>query len=114
MMGTVKIGEAAVPMLCTASTNIYYKRIFGVDPLALQTGKELPIADGINFAQQLAFIMAQQAAKNSDRAELVKMSEDDYIDWLDQFDAVDLQMALEDVMRIYRKDLDATAKPKKG
>lgn len=114
MFDTIKIGEKAVPMLCLASTNIYYKKVFGVDPIELQTRDDLPTADGINFAQGLAFIMAKQAETNSNRAEMLKLNEDSFIDWLDGFDGVDLQMALENVMMIYRKDLRTTAKEKKA
>ena len=112
MFNTVTIGEKPVPMLCLASTNIYYNKIFGVDPIALQASKITP-AEGIDFATKMAFVMAKQAELQSDRAAMLRLNEGDFIDWLDNFEAVDLQMALEDVMNTYRADAKTSSTPKK-
>ena len=37
MFKVVKIGDKEVPMMAMASTDIYYKRVFGEDPLKIVT-----------------------------------------------------------------------------
>ena len=113
MYGVVKIGDRDVPMLSMASTNIYYKRVFGEDPIILQADRDMTAGEGVNFAQQLAFIMAKQAEANGERKRMLALNEESYLEWLDQFDGVDLQEALEDVMRVYRKDMQSTSTEKK-
>ena len=112
MFDTVTIGEKQVPMLCLASTNIYFNKIFGVDPLALQSKKLTP-AEGIDFATKMAFVMAKQAELKSERAAMLRLNEGDFIDWLDGFEAVDVQLALEAAMNVYRADSKETSTPKK-
>lgn len=113
MFDKVRIGDRDIPMLSMASTNIYYKRVFGEDPIILQADRDMTPGEGVNFAQQLAFIMAKQAQANGDRKQMLALNEESYLEWLDQFDGVDLQNALEDVMRVYRKDLAVSSTEKK-
>ena len=93
MFDTVKIGDKSVPMLCLASTNVYFKKVFGVDPIAIQANSKLTPADGIDFATKMAFVMAKQAENQSDRPAMLRLNEGDFIDWLDQFEQIDLQVA---------------------
>ena len=109
MFATVTIGDKPVNMLCLASTNIYFNKIFGVDPIA----SKLTPADGIDFATKMAFVMAKQAELQSDRAAMLRLNEGDFIDWLDKFEATDLQMALEDALNVYRADAKSSSEPKK-
>lgn len=113
MFANVSIGEKAVPMLCMASTNIYFHKVFGVDPIALQANSKMTPADGIDFATKMAFIMAKQAENQSDRAAMLRLNEGDFIEWLDGFEVNDLQMALEHAMEVYRGDGKVTSKAKK-
>ncbi len=113
MFKEIQIGENRVPMLCLASTNIYYNKVFGVDPIALQANNKLTPADGIDFATKLAFIMAKQAEFQSDRAAMLRLNEGDFIDWLDGFEMDELQTALEAAMELYRGDGKVTSKAKK-
>lgn len=113
MYGVVKIGDRDVPMLSMASTNVYYKRVFGEDPILLQADKDMTAGEGVNFAQQMAFIMAKQAEAGSDRKKMLQLNEESYLEWLDQFDGVDLENALEESMGVYRKDMRASSAEKK-
>lgn len=113
MFKEIQIGANNVPMLCLASTNIYYNKVFGVDPIALQASGKLTPADGIDFSIKLAFIMAKQAEFQSDRAAMLRLNEGDFIDWLNGFEADALYDALESVMELYRGDGKVTSKAKK-
>ena len=110
----IKIGEAEVPMMCKASTNLYYKQIFGEDPILKQSDTQMTTGESINFTQQLAFVMAKAAEANGDRAKMLDVSQDDYLDWLDQFEFLDLQNALGDVMALYTQSKTSTSREKRS
>ena len=86
MFANVKIGDRNVPMLAMASSNIYYKRIFGVDPIRLQTDKDLTVGDNLEFAMQMGYVLAMAAEAQGDRKKMLSLNEETYLEWLDQFD----------------------------
>ena len=89
MFTKVKIGDKEVPMMAMASTDHYYKNTFGEDPLALMTDPDLDVARMIDLVTKLGFIMAK-FAELKQRKEMLKLNEDAYYDWLDQFEREDL------------------------
>lgn len=101
MYAEVKIGDKTVPMLCKASTNVYFEQVFSKDPILLQADKDMTPGEQISFTQKLAFIMAKQAEYKGDRAKLAALSAAEYVDWLDEFDFIDLQHSLNEVMTLY-------------
>lgn len=121
MYKNITIGEANIPMLSTAATNIYYKQIFREDPLAIQTA-DATEAEGIVLAQRLAFVMAKQAegqkAVNEGKAAKIRdymqtiNPDDDYIDWMDTLDFGELNDALPDVMSLYMAQQKTGSKSK--
>lgn len=121
MYKIINIGEKQVPVLATASTNVYFKHIFGDDPIVIQSSDAYDTSQRISFAHRLAFVIARQAQAQDDvnagkaasiRDAMQGVSEDDYIDWLDGIDFSDLQEALGDVMEVYA-GAKATSKAKK-
>lgn len=101
MFRIVKIGDKEVPMLAMASVNIYYKRVFGIDPLVLQDGsREMTPGENINLYLGMGFIMAKMA-ELKDRQKMRQLNEDDYIDWLEQYDNADLINAVVDIAAVY-------------
>jgi len=99
MFNNVRIGEKTVPMLSMASVDVFYKNIFGEDPLKVQT--EAKSADeAVGFYTRMGFVMAKYA-EVKDRKEMSKLNEDSYIEWLEQFDRVDLMSALDAVQATY-------------
>lgn len=121
MYKVLKIGDTDVPMLAKASTNVYYKEIFGDDPIEAQNAEAL--GTRIEFAQQLAFVMAKMAAAqesvNNGSAKSMRdvmqlVSRDNYLDWLDEFEFMDLQNVLGEVMDIYVAQHSGTSKSKKS
>lgn len=112
MYKSVKIGEKDVPMLAMASVNVYYKRVFGVDPIVEQ-GNGMGRGEAVNFALQMGFIMAMMAEKNCKRADMLKLNEDAYLDWLDGFDNGDLIDAIQDIITVYNGQNKTKSREKK-
>lgn len=100
MYNIVKIGDKDVPMLSMASTDIYYRNIFHEDAVKLQASQSFDEGDLINFVSRMAFVMAK-FAELKDRAEMNKLNEDAYLEWLDQFERADFMNALVDVRLTY-------------
>ena len=122
MYKVINIGEEQVAFLAKASTNLYFKEVFHQDPIALQSNEEAGNAERIDFTQKLPFIMSKQADAqdavtsgkvNSIRDFMQKVTEDDFFDWLDRFDFMDLQDALAEAMGVYTANHVSTSKAKK-
>ena len=112
MFNTVKIGDKDVPMLAMASVDVYYKHCFGSDPLAVQAQDNPQISDVIALFQRLGFIMAKFAETKS-RKEMLKLNEESFIDWIEQFDRAELIKALPDIRAIYDGEKAPSAEEKK-
>lgn len=112
MYNKVKIGEKEVPMLSMASVDLYYRNIFGEDPVALQT-KGIDEGDMINFVLRMGFVMAK-FAELKDRKEMLKLNEGDFLDWLDQFERGDMFAALPDFQKTYEGQMLTAAEAKKN
>lgn len=112
MYNIVKIGDKEVPMMSMASVDIYYRNVFHRDALKTQVGA-MDEADSVNFVLEMAFIMAKFAELN-DRKEMLKLNEESFIEWLDQFDRVDLINALPDAQKTYEGQMLETADAKKN
>ena len=91
MFNLVKIGDKEVPMLAMASVDLYYKSVFHEDPVTVQT--KMGEGEAIGFFQRMGFIMAK-FAELKDRKEMLKLNEDSYLEWLDQFERTDFLNAL--------------------
>ena len=104
MFKEIKIGDKAVPMLAKASCNIYYKSVFGEDPIRItaQAAKDgLEDEAGVHFAWRMAYIFAMAAEAQGHREKMLNLNEDTYAEWLDQFDTGDLFAVMGDVMTLY-------------
>lgn len=100
MYHIVKIGDKEVPMLAMSSVNLYYKRVFGVDPIVLLgSTEELPTGDAVNLYMGMGFIMAKMAEGNRDQ--MKRLNEDMYLDWLDGFDNAEMMAAIPDISAVY-------------
>ena len=111
MYGVVKIGDKEVPMLAMASVDVYYKRIFGEDPLKMQIKEGFDGADAVELFQRMGFVMAKFAEPKV-RKEMLKLTEDNYLDWLDGFERSALIDAVGDIRKVYDGEKVTTAEPK--
>lgn len=99
MYNVVKIGGKDVPMLSMASVDIYYRNVFHEDPLTVQTNATDP-GEAIIFYEKMGFIMAEFAERKT-KEKMRELREDDFLDWLDGFDRLDLMTALGDIQKTY-------------
>lgn len=112
MYNLVKIGEKTVPMLAMASVDVYYRNIFHEDPVKRES--ELPgAAEAVEFYSRMAFVMAKFAELKS-RDGMKTLTEDDFVDWLDQYDRMDMANALVDVQKTYNGQSVTHADAKKN
>lgn len=100
MFNIVRIGDKEIPMLSMASVDLYYRQIFHEDPIKMQTSKDFDEGDLINFVSKMGFVLAKFAELKS-RKEMLKLNEDAYYEWLDQFERYDYMNALADIRATY-------------
>lgn len=96
MFKEIKIAGKKINLLANGATPIYYKAFFKKDLLKLITEGE-----GIEIATEnipeLAFIMAKQA----DKADMGRLSQKHYIEWLELFDPLDLIYSAVEITGVY-------------
>lgn len=116
MIREVTIGDKKVPMLAVASVNVYYKRIFREDALEMLSGDDsITVASRVDFIQRMGFIMAKLAeSKQAGKREIMQLNEDDYIEWLDDFDNGALIEATGEISALYMGQQAPTSKAKNG
>lgn len=113
MYNEVKIGQRTVPMLAMASIDVYYRNIFHEDPVKLQTSKNLDEGDLVNFVMRMGFVMAK-FAELKNRKEMMKLNEDAFLDWLDEFERTEYLEALGDIRLTYEGQTISTSDAKKN
>lgn len=99
MQKTVKIGETEVQMRSSAATAIRYRNIFHGDIMKelMEINAEKIDMEVIEKIQKLGFVMAKTAVG----AKMAALTEDDYFEWLDQFDNMELMKAAKDIVMVY-------------
>lgn len=110
---SAKGDELTVPMLATASTPIRFKMLFGKDLMGGILTSNLS-GDGfdlsvVEIVSQLAFLMAQQAAK----ADITTLDMNKYISWLDDFDSNAFIDNANEILNVYIKSRNNTSRAKK-
>lgn len=110
MRGIVNISEQGVEMLATASTPIRLRQVFGIDYFATVTQKNVGEAQMLDLYSKLAFIMAKQA----EGGDLSKITEAQYYEWLDQFEPLDVVLAVPEISALYDRQAQTTSTPKKA
>ena len=113
MKTMITVGEKEINLLANAATPIRYKMVFGSDLMVefnqLNTGKK----DGgemLEITTQLAFIMNRQA--ECEKKELSSLSKDSYVEWLEDFGAMDFVNASEAIINTYLGTTGTTSKSK--
>lgn len=113
MFKSIEIGGTPVEFLGTAATNIYFKRIFGDDPIAIQDKKDLSAAERIDLYSRLAYVMHEQAAHVGDKESMSRANEDSYVEWLDSFDFGEFGEKLDEIGEVYMGQQGTSSKAKK-
>ena len=100
MYNIVHIGNKEVPMLSMASVDYYYKNIFHEDPIKLQVSDGKDIGNMLVFVQKMGFVMAK-FAECTDRKNMMKLNEENFLEWADGFERNELIEALPDIQSTY-------------
>ena len=85
MRKTITIGAAEVELCSNAAVPLYYKRVFEGDDLLSHFNRDEDGAVRTEVQFRLLFIEAM-IARGLSTGEMIKLREEDYIDWLAQFD----------------------------
>lgn len=91
------------------ATPLFYKQFFNKDLLKIVTAGDEGLMIATENIPELAFIMAKQA----DKADMMRLSFESYIEWLSLFEPFDLTLKAEEIFNIYAKDIMPTEEPKK-
>lgn len=112
MKGKITIGTKSVEMVATAATPVYYSLIFHEDFFVRAEKFSMSDTNGesVDIYSKIAFICAHQAKKGCD---VRNLTYDDYLKWLDQFEAYDMAAAVDDISMLYTHQAEETAVPKK-
>ena len=100
-------------MLSLASVDIFYLHIFHEDPIKKQARDDLDEGGMIDLMSKMGFVMAKYA-ELKDRKKMRELNEDAYLEWLEQFDRMELLEALGDVGKTYNGQNVTYAEEKKS
>ena len=114
MYKVIKIGDKDIPMMAMASTDSYFKNTFGEDPMKKMTTPDLEVSEMIDVVMKIGFIMAK-FAELKQRKEMLKLNEEAFYDWMDQFPREDLydMDKLVEIHDVYEGNITSTSESKK-
>lgn len=112
MFNKIKIGEKEIGFAAYAGCDIFYRQIFHEDPTALQYAPDFDEPKMIGFIQRMGFVMAMLAEKPL--AEMRKLNEDAFVEWMCGFDRADYMAALPDIRATYEGQMLTTSDAKKN
>lgn len=113
MFKNVEIGGITVPMLANGATPIRYRYVFHKDIITEFQQAQDDYSKVVNSMPELAFIMAMQAKAQDGAIDLNLLNEDKYLEWVEQFGAMDLPMASEQIINLYLGNNATSSEPKK-
>ena len=107
MRGTITFGDKPIELVANGATPVLYKRVFRHDFLN-SANKQ----DDMDVYAELAFIMAKQAEKPL--TELINaLKYEDYLEWIENFGAMDLAEKATDIFTLYQGQAMQTSVSKK-
>lgn len=108
MREVIKIGDKDVEMVANAASPYIYKNLFNEDFLLLIQSKEPPV----DLFVKMGFILSKQA-EGLEHKKLMDLKQDDFLTWLEQFDATAPLEATGDISSFYFKNTKTNSVPKK-
>lgn len=107
MYTTITIDGKEMGLSANAATPFRYKQVFNSDLFAVLGNEKRAEEEGAEVVTKLAYIMHRQAEK----ADMSKLSEDDFITWLEEFSAMAFVNSAEDIINAYMDSTTGTATP---
>jgi hypothetical protein len=101
MYREIKIGEKSIPMLANGATPIRYRMVFGKDIMNEFKRVNEDMGSATDSLAELAFIMSKAAEAQSEHKTMAVLNQESFIDWLEQFEPLDLVLASEDIVNLY-------------
>ena len=108
MYRVIKIGNKDVEMVANGATPYRYKQIFHKDYFRYTTSNNRDGADDMDMMAHMAYVMAMQAAK----ADMSKLNEETFIEWMGEFDVMDVVNAAAEIMVMINGNAAGTSTPK--
>lgn len=90
-----------------AATPFRYKQVFHKDVLQIFSNEEKAETEGVEAVTELAFIMCKQAEK----ADMGKLTQDEFIAWLEGFGPMAFVEAAEDILSVYMGTRETSSHP---
>lgn len=113
MYREIKVDDITVPMIANGATPLRYRHLFGKDLIAEFQDAEDNAAKVTDCIPELAFIMAKAAEAKDGTVDMNKLSQDDFITWLEQFSPMGLALAAEDIVDLYMGNAKTSVDSKK-
>ena len=107
MFKTLNIDGKEVEFSANAATPFRYRQIFHKDLLSILGNEEKAQNEGVEAVTELAFIMAKQAEK----ADMGKLNEEMFFEWLEGFGSMAFVNNAEDILNIYMESTETTSMP---
>lgn len=107
MFKTMEIGGKELELVANAATPFRFKQVFHKDLFSVLGNEERAAEEGVETITQLAYIMTKQAEK----ADMNKLSEDGFIDWLEDFPPMAFVDSAEEILNAYMDQTQGTATP---
>ena len=107
MFKSLAIDGKEIELAANAATPFRFKQVFHKDLFAILGNEEKAESEGVEAVTQLAFIMAKQAEK----ADMNKLNEDSFIEWLEDFGPMAFVESAENILNVYMDSTVGTATP---
>lgn len=107
MFKKINIDGREVELSANAATPFRFKQVFNKDLLAVFADEEKAQKEGLEVVSELAYIMSKQAEK----ADMTKLSFDDFLEWLEGFGPMAFVNSSEDIMSVYTDSTISTSTP---
>lgn len=107
MFKTLNIDGKEVEFSANAATPFRYRQVFHKDLLSILGNEEKAQNEGVEAVTELAFIMAKQAEK----ADMGKLNEEMFFEWLEGFGSMAFVNNAEDILNIYMESTETTSTP---
>ena len=107
MFKTLNIDGREVEFSANAATPFRYRQVFHKDLLSILGNEEKAQNEGVEAVTELAFVMAKQAEK----ADMGKLNEELFFEWLEGFGSMAFVNNAEDILNIYMESTETTSTP---
>ena len=107
MFKTLNIDGREIEFSANAATPFRYRQVFHKDLLSILGNEEKAQNEGVEAVTELAFIMAKQAEK----ADMGKLNEEMFFEWLEGFGSMAFVNNAEDILNIYMESTETTSTP---